>query len=387
MKPMYRTMTRVLPAFFLLALFLIVWPAAPMGGQDQFTFQSPIHTGRAPTPGLFSSPLPTPPVPAPAPIADDVQLALRYAIDQLGISASQLLVDHHYRQDYPELGRSFTAVTLLDIGRDRFFTLLVDLKDHSIEADMKALEDAEAQARRAKYGKLEPALHARLQHTSDDELVDVAIWIAGKPVRDQRERYQALATQFPQAGESLEHYGTPFYQADPALSTAIQQAYEDMLREDVQALLQPLITYLRSLNYTPLTVPGLPAVMVKLPKRAIVELSQRSDVGRIFLTERPAGPALDVAVPSGRIPSLWQKQVGGLPLDGEGGTRIGIVEGGTADIYSRAGLCAASPCFRHPGGVSGGFGDDWNYQHATLVASAAASDYAPRRGAAPGATV
>jgi len=160
-----------------------------------------------------------------------------------------------------------------------------------------------------------------------------------------------------------------------------------MLREDAQASLNPLIMHLQELKSTPAIIPGLPVVMVKLPKRVIVELSQRSDVGRIFLAERPAGPALDAAVPADRIPSLWRQQVDGLPLDGEGGTRIGIVEGGTADIYSQAGLCASSPCFRHPGGVSGGFGDDWNYQHATLVASAAASDYAPRRGAAPGATV
>lgn len=226
-----------------------------------------------------------------------------------------------------------------------------------------------------------------MQQASDEELVDVAIWIAGKPPRDQRERYLALAARFPQAREALERYGTPFFQADPALSTAIQQAYEDMLREDVQASLNPLIMHLQELKYTPAIIPGLPAVMVKLPKRVIVELSQRSDVGRIFLTERPAGPALDVAVSSNRIPWLWQQRVNGLPLDGEGGTRIGIVEGGTADIYSQAGLCASSPCFRHPGGVSGGFGPDDYYQHATLVASAATSDYAPRRGAAPGATI
>lgn len=133
MKPMYRTMTRVLPAFFVLALFLIVWPASVTGGQHRLTFQSPILTLLAPTPSLFSSPLPipTPPAPVPTPIADEVRLALRYAIDQLGIPASQLLVDHHYRQDYPELGHPFTAVTLLDVGRDRFFTLLIDLKDHA----------------------------------------------------------------------------------------------------------------------------------------------------------------------------------------------------------------------------------------------------------------
>jgi hypothetical protein len=197
---------------------------------------------------------------------------------------------------------------------------------------MKAVEDAETRAHRARYGKLEPALHTRLQQASDEDLVDVAIWIAGKPPRDQRERYLALTSRFPQAGEALEHYGTPFHQADPALSAAIQQAYEDMLREDVQASLNPLITHLQDLKYTPATVPGLPAAMVKLPKRVIIALGQRSDVGRIFLAERPAGPALDTAVSSARIPLLWQQRVGGLPLDGEGGTRIGIVEGGTADI-------------------------------------------------------
>ncbi len=375
MKTMGRTAAHLLPAVLLLTLLLALSLGVAAESPQAHAFQSPLLT-----------PSPIAAAPTPTPVPREAQTALRYAAEHWRIPVDKIHVDYWHPWEYPLLGRSFTLVKLFDSEQKRAIGVLVDPEDQTIEPDKEAMDRAERSAHRNLYGKLERSLHTRLQGLRNDDAVEVAIWVAGQ-IRDPHELDLEVAAQFPQAAEALQRHGTPFQIEDQAVRTKVQQAFERMLSADSEALYGPLVSYLKSMGYEPRTLPGLPAVMVKLP-RSLVELLQgRDDVGLIYLTERPAAPALDTAISSDRIPSVWAQEVNGLPLDGEGGTRIAIVEAGSADIYANTGLCVSPPCFRHPGGSSGGYGPDDNYQHATLVASAAASDYALYRGAAPGARV
>lgn len=77
------------------------------------------------------------------------------------------------------------AFTIFDQTAHRDFHLLVDLDDGRVVDDVTAIERAEAEARRAKYGKFHPLLYERLQTADDKEVLPVAIWVGGERGRSQ----------------------------------------------------------------------------------------------------------------------------------------------------------------------------------------------------------
>jgi hypothetical protein len=129
-----------------------------------------------PTPGgLFTSPLPTPmsltpqpPAPVPTPAPSQAALAARDHLAQSqGIPVESLVIVNEQRTQYPNLGRTFQAVKLLDIRPNgRFYALLVDLNDGKVIEDVDSIEAAEEHARVEKYSKLQTGT---LRPASDDE--------------------------------------------------------------------------------------------------------------------------------------------------------------------------------------------------------------------------
>jgi hypothetical protein len=150
-------------------------------------------------PGSFDSPVMTPVIPGPTPtpfMSQETQRALEYIAARESIPVEQLVAVNQHQREYKLLGKTFWSVIAQDLKGDRWYSVMVNLADGSFVDNIETIEQAEREAHLAKYGKLEPALHARLQQAVDEELVDVAIWIAGKPPRDQRERYLALSALF-----------------------------------------------------------------------------------------------------------------------------------------------------------------------------------------------
>ena len=129
-----------------------------------------------PTPASFDSPLPTPvPSPSPTPGASvEAQKAQVYLAQREKIAPENLVIVNEFRRKALLLGRTFQAVTVLDTESGRFFQVLVDLDSGQVE-DRTAVEEAEEQHHRAKYGKLQPALYERLQAMREDETVTVTI--------------------------------------------------------------------------------------------------------------------------------------------------------------------------------------------------------------------
>ena len=94
------------------------------------TFGSPLVT-----PVLFNSPLSTPipsPTPLPGPSAE-AQRALAYIAQRQGIADKDLVIVTDHPTEYPNLGRKFQVVIVLDTRPGgRFYDLLVDLHDGRI---------------------------------------------------------------------------------------------------------------------------------------------------------------------------------------------------------------------------------------------------------------
>lgn len=345
-------------------------------GQGQLTFAAP------PDPSLpsFSSPLPVP-TPTPPP-SHEAEVALRYVAERYGTPVDEWVVANEHRREYKEIGRAFQAFSLLRrSGDQRFVSLMVDLEDYAVVEDAQAIEQLEREAYQKRYGKLDPVLYQRLQDAADTELVEVAIWIAGRPRRTQEELFAELAARFPAARQALEKSGKPFDIPDSTARAEVERAYAEMSEEDGQVLVQPLVDHLKAQGYAVTTFGSLPSVSAILPKHVILALAERPDVGRIFFAEGEGQPLLDTAVPSDRVSPVWRQGFDGT------GTTIAVLENGNVDFTANTVDCpmGTNNCFRHPGQVHPGISGETD--HATLAASAAGSDHSTHKGVAPGAMI
>jgi len=320
----------------------------------------------APFTSLLSSPV----------LEAQARTALHYIAEHEGVPLDDLLVAHEHRRDYPLRGRRFMAFTIFARTPRRDFHLLVDLDDGSVVDDVAAVERAEAEAHRARYGKLHPALYERLQTANNEEALPVAIWVGGERGRSREEIYALLSCQYPQVRRALASHTSPFDLDDPSLSRQVRAEYEQMRQKDIAARIHPLVRYLKHRGITVETHHLLPSITAMLSKGEILALTKRNDVQIIYLVEGEGEPALDTAVHTNHVTPVWSALgIEGIPEPAIPIT-IAIVEHGNVDwnnsfLHHTLRLVA-------PNGET---------DHATRVASDAASFHDTYRGMAPGATI
>jgi hypothetical protein len=330
---------------------------------------------------LFDSPLPTPtpqlPIPTPTSgPSQAAQAALAYIANREGIPANVLSIVADHPTEYPNLGRQFQVITVLDTRpQGQVYKLLVDLRSGQIEEDVSALLAAEARAHQARYGKLQPALYERLQTLHDDEPLPVAVWVAagtGQSLAEQQAAaFATLAARYPEVREAIERFGKPMDVSDPALRQRVEDEYIALLATQPEMRTRLLITELERRGFTITAYTGMPSFTAILPKRVILELAHRPEVSAIYLVEAEAQPELDSAVPTSLAPVVWARG-----YDGNGVT-IAILEHGNVDPNNN---------FLHLSPISRA-ADNGVQDHTTRVASDAASFHGTYRGMAYGATV
>src|SRR5215213_3465353 len=158
----------------------------------------------------------------------EAQKALAYISQQQGMPIDQLIVANEFHRSAPLLNRTFQAVTVLETQGGGFFQLLVDLDSGQVE-ERATVEDAEARASNAKYGKFQPALYERLQQLKDTDLVTVTLIVAAGPGQSLGEREiaarAALAAKYPEARAAIARHGKPMDVDDQALSAQIYKEY------------------------------------------------------------------------------------------------------------------------------------------------------------------
>jgi hypothetical protein len=266
----------------------------------------------------FDSPLPTP-----TPISPEAEMALRYVAAQHGIPQDQLAFGSQESLTFPLLGRTYTYVTVHYDAPDGFklFAVLVDPATKTLEPDFNAVRTAEEAAYRAKYGKLDPTLYARLPQVAGEATLPVAVWAAHtETARLQADIEAEIIARYPAAGEALAQKGVLWAVADPDLALEIQRSYEQILAETAAARVQPIVAWLEEQGFTAEEFPGMPALAARLPGRTIIALSERQDVAQIMLIEAEATPASYVAIPTDRAPQVWARGYTGA------GSRIAILE-------------------------------------------------------------
>ncbi len=337
-----------------------------------------------PPPATSTPPAYPPPSVSPTPItlpppksSQAAQKALDYIVKRDGIPVEALTILDDRLIEYPSLRRKLQVVTLLDTRPEgQVYKLLVDLASGRIDDDRSTSLDAEeAQAYQAKYGKLQPALYERLRMLTDKDALPVAIWIAsppGKTLADLQEAaLAAVATKYPAAQAAMARSGKPMDVDDPELARRIEAEYIALLKSEIKALVQPLVTDLRRRNFAVAVHEGLPSLTAILPKSIILEMGKRADVSAIYLIEETPQPELDSAVPNTLAPIVWGRGYTGS------GVTIAILEQGNVDPNNSFLNLAASSRASNLG----------VQDHTTRVASDAASFHNTYTGVAKGATI
>jgi hypothetical protein len=329
-------------------------------------------TGRAGgAEGPFDSPLPTP-LPTETPVRSYyAHIALQYLAEQRGVPIETLLIENEHPRSYLLLDREFTAFTILDTNDGQAFVLLVDTNTEDVVDDLAALEQANAAAHLTKYGKLDPALYERLQTVDETTQLPVAVWVVSNYSSIEEKLYSELASKYPEVAEALERDASPFDIADDKQSEELRKEWADSLQRELDLALKPLIADLETQSIIVEKPKHLPSLVAKLNKTQIMALAERDEVQMLYLVEGQGQPGLDIAVPTNRAPAVFSRGFNGA------GRTIAVVEDGNVDHDNS---------YLNISGTSrtGCAGEN---DHATLVASAAASFHNIHRGMAPGATI
>ncbi len=225
-----------------------------------------------------------------------------------------LLIEYELETPYPHSGRNFHYFKIANTRDAQWttYSLSVETTTGAIEEDLAVLEEAERAAYVIKYGKMEPALWERLQQVTDDTVLPVAIWVAGRPTRTDEELLAILAAEFPEAGKAMTAGAKPIEVENPELSLRIQQRYEELINANVTGRRQPVEAWLTEQGYRFERIEGMPSFTAKLTKAALQKLAQLDGVGLLYLIEAEAVPeGLDIATASDRVTTLWQRGLSG----------------------------------------------------------------------------
>ncbi len=242
---------------------------------------------------------------------------------------------------YPLSDQTLYHAKVTNVRTHQTMTLSLDATGEVI--DGRAALEREEQARREKYGKLEPELYEllRAQPDGSSSQTSVAIWLpmllppadAETPLWMQRvEASSSLPKQGkplqPPAADRIERlkYETQQKQFASEVDAALQ-AESLRVRAAIAQRLSPLVGYLRtrgwSIDYVSQDVP---AVYATLSKAAILELQDRDEVQSIGLVRR-ADNCMDVAKLAIDAHYAWDEGYSGL------GVKVGVIEvGGRAAV-------------------------------------------------------
>jgi hypothetical protein len=282
------------------------------------------------------------------------QKLLDAAARQLGAGADRLQMLNITTVDLPLTGRRVQVAKVRSANDGRVVSASID--EQGQEVEFSALKANEHSAYRARYGKLDPKLHRKVEGARSDQNLKLAFWV--NPAED-------LDAQDPRNGRT----DLTAEEVEELLARRAQQVKMASSRatEGLARALQ------RAGHNVERRAEGAPIVFASLPAGLVKQFSERSDVQLVYLTEdNNYQDHMNVAGPSIKADSLWSAGITGA------GSRIAIVEDSRVDFDNSClpnNLGTRVP--DHPEV------DD----HATATAGMAASTSSRFSGIAPGAGI
>src|SRR5215510_14556794 len=107
-------------------------------------------------------------------LSAEPQKLLEIAAKREGLDASRLKLVKTSTVELPLTGRHVKTAKVLNTDTGQAFAASID--DSGQEVDFSSLKAEEQRAYRAKYGKLHPKLHQKVEDTRGDQKIKVAFW-------------------------------------------------------------------------------------------------------------------------------------------------------------------------------------------------------------------
>jgi hypothetical protein len=285
--------------------------------------------------------------------AEDQKL-LELAAKRRGLDASRLQLLKNTTVELPLTGRHVETAKVLNTTNGQVFPVSID--EQGQEVEFSTLKADEQRAYRARYGKLDPKLHKKVQDVRGDQKIKVAFWLNTEDLeaQDPRDGRTDLSREEVDAllARRMDQVKAATARATEGLTRALERAGHVVDRRSE----------------------GAPTVFTTLPAGLVKQFSERADVQAAYLAQdEEYKDHMNVAGPSIKADKLWDLGITGT------GARIAIVEDSRVD-FNNSCLSANNLGTRVP--------NDPNVDdHATACAGIAASTHNKFRGIAPGAGI
>jgi serine protease AprX len=285
--------------------------------------------------------------------AEDQKL-LELAAKRRGLDASRLQLLKNTTVELPLTGRHVETAKVLNTTNGQVFPVSID--EQGQEVEFSTLKADEQRAYRARYGKLDPKLHKKVQDVRGDQKIKVAFWLNTEDLeaQDPRDGRTDLSREEVDAllARRMDQVKAATSRATEGLTRALERAGHVVDRRSE----------------------GAPTVFTTLPAGLVKQFSERADVQVAYLAQdEEYKDHMNVAGPSIKADKLWDLGITGT------GARIAIVEDSRVD-FNNSCLSANNLGTRVP--------NDPNVDdHATACAGIAASTHNKFRGIAPGAGI
>ncbi|NOX60719.1 MAG: hypothetical protein GXP42_02025 [Chloroflexi bacterium] len=206
---------------------------------------------------------------------------------------------------FDTLEKTYQLVTIIAWPKEKAekYTVLFDIATGEISEDLLALQEAERQARLAKYGKLAPELYERVQRAEDEDVFPVAIWAAGQNKQpSKQELYEILAARWPEAAEAMRQGRKPMQVSDRELAREIYRTYLMLLAEDIEKRVAPVLQQLASYGIEAEHREGEPIVYATVSKEILSQIANHPAVDYIFYHETRVRPETEGPVSTVEAP-------------------------------------------------------------------------------------
>ena len=288
-------------------------------------------------------------------LSTEEQNLLEVAAKREGLDASRLQILKSSTVELPLTGRKVQVAKVLNTDNGQALTASIDEKGQEVE--FATLKSEEQEAYRARYGKLHPKLHNKVENERGDQKIKVAFWL--NPTED-------LEAKDPRDGRT----DLTGEEVDALLARRM-----DQVKAVTSRATEGLSRALESAGYgVERRSEGAPMVFATLPAGLVKQFSERADVEVAYLAQdEEYKDHMNVAGPSIKADALWDLGITGT------GARIAIIEDSRVD-FNNSCLSANNLGTRVPN-------DPEVDDHATACAGIAAGTHNNFRGIAPGAGI
>lgn len=245
----------------------------------------------------------------------------RTAVNQLEIVSGVL-------EHYPLSGQMVWRGKVAHAVQGETYEVAADMRGRSV--NIEALEQAEAQARETRYGKLEPAFFYFLQTQRPGENVRVLLWVDGVDYEwvnaELARRYPQVAAYRFASGQPVDEQGRPML-VEPELFDRIRADYNALLDQAHRKAAEPVIAFLTTRGYRAEALDAFPGVVTEVPAEVVWELNRAplENVTAIYSGEVDLTPQLDSVGGTIRATAAWESGYTGQ------GVRIGMMDTGVVN--------------------------------------------------------